>query len=125
MNIISIITNTKEKKLIIELEDNSTKDYTDKESFIMDYPEMEAHWIALEESIKNSILTPEIAKDKIRAIREPKFKQLDLDFLRALETGSDTTLIVQEKQRLRDLTDTVNGKTVEELIQILNELGGN
>ena len=66
-----------------------------------------------------------IAKEKIRAIREPKFKQLDLDFQRALETGSDTTLIVQEKQRLRDLTDIVNGKTVEELLVILEELGGN
>ena len=57
----------------------------------------------------------EIAKEKIRAIREPKFKQLDLDFQRALENGSDTTEIVKEKQKLRDLTDTVNGKTVEEL----------
>ena len=65
----------------------------------------------------------EIAKDKIRAIREPKFKQLDLDFQRALETGSDTTEIVKEKQKLRDLTDSVNGKTVEELLVILNELG--
>ncbi len=65
----------------------------------------------------------EIAKEKIRVIREPKFKQLDLDFQRALETGSDTTFIVQEKQRLRDLTDLANDKTVEELIQILNELG--
>ena len=64
----------------------------------------------------------EIAKDKIRAIREPKFKQLDLAFQRALETGSDTTLIVQEKQRLRDLTDLANDKTVEELLVILKEL---
>ena len=64
----------------------------------------------------------EIAKDKIRVIREPKFKQLDLDFQRALETGSDTALIVQEKQKLRDLTDTANGKNVEELLVILNEL---
>ena len=63
-----------------------------------------------------------IAKDKIRVIREPKFKQLDLDFQRALETGSDTTLIVQEKQRLRDLTDLANNKTVEELLVILKEL---
>ena len=67
----------------------------------------------------------EIAKDKIRAIREPKFKQLDLDFQRALETGSDTTLIVQEKQKLRDLTDLAKDKTVEELLVILEELGGN
>ena len=65
----------------------------------------------------------EKAKEKIRAIREPMFKQLDLDFQRALETGSDTTLIVQEKQRLRDLTDLANDKTVEELLVILNELG--
>ena len=67
----------------------------------------------------------EIAKEKIRVIREPKFKQLDLDFQRALETGSDTTLIVQEKQRLRDLTDLANDKTVEELLVILEELGDN
>ena len=64
----------------------------------------------------------EIAKEKIRAIREPKFKKLDLDFQRALEQGSDTTSIVQEKQRLRDLTDIVNGKTVEELLSILESL---
>ena len=64
----------------------------------------------------------EIAKDKIRAIREPIFKKLDLDFQRALETGADTTSIVQEKQRLRDLTDIVNGKTVEELLSILESL---
>lgn len=64
----------------------------------------------------------EIVKEKIRAIREPKFKQLDLDFQRALENGSDTTLIVQEKQKLRDLTDIVNGKTVEELLSILESL---
>lgn len=67
----------------------------------------------------------EVAKDKIRAIREPMFKKLDLDFQRALENGSDASTIIAEKQKLRDLTDTVNGKTVEELMQILNELGGN
>ena len=43
----------------------------------------------------------------------------------ALEYGSDITLIVQEKQRLRDLTDLANDKTVEELLVILEELGGN
>ena len=67
----------------------------------------------------------EIAKEKIRAIREPKLKQLDIDFQRALEQGLDTTLIVQEKQRLRDLTGLANGKTVEELLVVLEELGTN
>ena len=65
----------------------------------------------------------EIAKDRIRAIREPMFKKLDLDFQRALEQNSDTSVIVQEKQKLRDLTDSANGKTVEELLLILEELG--
>ena len=67
----------------------------------------------------------EIAKEKIRVAREPMFKKLDLDFQRALEQGIDTSAIVAEKQKLRDLTDIVNDKTVEELTQILNELGGN
>ena len=67
----------------------------------------------------------EIAKDKIRAIREPKLKQLDIDFQRALEIGADTTQIVQEKQRVRDLTDVANNKTVKELLAILEELGAN
>lgn len=65
----------------------------------------------------------EIAKDKIRVIREPIFKKLDLDFQRALESGSDTTLIVQEKQKLRDLTDAANGKTVAELLELIKTLG--
>ena len=67
----------------------------------------------------------EIAKEKIRTIREPMFKKLDLDVQRALESGSDTSTIIAEKQKLRDLTDIVNDKTVQELTQILNELGGN
>lgn len=76
--------------------------------------------------IVNNNKAIEIAKDKIRAIREPMFKQLDLDFQRALETGIDTSLIVAEKQRLRDLTDSANGKTVDELLVILKNLeGGN
>ena len=60
----------------------------------------------------------EVANEKIRAIREPKFKQLDLGSQRALETGSDTTLIAQEKQRLIDLA---NDKTAEELLVILED----
>lgn len=78
MNIISITTNTKEKKLTVELEDNSTKDYTDKESFIIDFPEMEAHWLALEESIKNSILTPE--QELQIKLNEAKYVLASTDF---------------------------------------------
>ena len=66
----------------------------------------------------------EIAKEKIRAIREPMFAKLDIEFQMALEKGLDTTEIVAEKQRLRDLTDLANDKTVEELLVILQELEG-
>ena len=65
----------------------------------------------------------EITKEKIRAIREPMFTKLDVEFQIALEKGLDTTEIVAEKQRLRDLTDSADGKSVEELIQLLEEKG--
>ena len=66
----------------------------------------------------------EITKEKIRAIREPMFAKLDIEFQMALEKGTDTSGIVAEKQRLRDLTDLANDKTVEELLVILQELEG-
>ena len=66
----------------------------------------------------------EITKEKIRAIREPMFAKLDVEFQMALEKGTDTSSIVAEKQRLRDLTDLANDKTVEELLVILQELEG-
>ena len=66
----------------------------------------------------------EITKEKIRAIRKPMFATLDVEFQIALEKGLDTTEIVTEKQRLRDLTDLANDKTVEELLVILQELEG-
>ncbi len=78
MNIISITNNTKDKKLTVELEDNSIKDYSDKESFITDFPEMEAHWIALEESIKNNILTPE--QEIANKVQEYKAYLLSTDY---------------------------------------------
>ena len=66
----------------------------------------------------------EITKEKIRAIREPMFTKLDVEFQVALEKGADTSGIVAEKQRLRDLTDSANNKTVDELLAILQELEG-
>ena len=83
MNIISITTNTKEKKLTVELEDNLTTEYTDKESFIIDFPEMETHWNALEESIKNSILTPE--QELANKVQEYKAYLLATDFKKTVD----------------------------------------
>ena len=44
----------------------------------------------------------EIHKFNIRAVRGPKLAALDIDFQKALETGSDTAAIVSKKQALRD-----------------------
>tara|TARA_R100000654_G_scaffold73347_1_gene106071 strand:- start:120 stop:380 length:261 start_codon:yes stop_codon:yes gene_type:complete len=44
----------------------------------------------------------EIHKTNIRAAREEKFKELDIEFQKALETSASTTDIVTKKQALRD-----------------------
>tara|TARA_R110001606_G_scaffold286673_1_gene434896 strand:- start:381 stop:605 length:225 start_codon:yes stop_codon:yes gene_type:complete len=50
----------------------------------------------------------QITKDKIRRTRKPLLDAQDVVFQRALESNGDTTAIVAEKQRLRDLTDPVD-----------------
>ena len=58
----------------------------------------------------------EITKDNLRAERKPLLEAQDVEFQKALETGADTTAIVAEKQRLRDITNQVNSMTtVDEL----------
>jgi hypothetical protein len=57
-----------------------------------------------------------ITKDRLRAERKPLLEAQDVAFQRALESNADTTAIVAEKQRLRDITNQVNSMTtVEEL----------
>jgi hypothetical protein len=60
----------------------------------------------------------EFKKERLRYERAPLLVELDVAFQRALETGEDTTAIVAEKQRLRDITATVDSMTtLEELKQ--------
>ena len=57
-----------------------------------------------------------ITKDRLRAERKSLLEAQDVLFQRALESGADTTAIVAEKQRLRDITNQVDSMTtVEEL----------
>tara|TARA_R100000234_G_scaffold115895_1_gene92313 strand:- start:54 stop:314 length:261 start_codon:yes stop_codon:yes gene_type:complete len=44
----------------------------------------------------------ELHKTKIREARKPLLEALDVEFQKALETGSSTTDIVAKKQALRD-----------------------
>jgi hypothetical protein len=57
-----------------------------------------------------------ITKDRLRAERTLLLQAQDVAFQRATETGADTSTIVAEKQRLRDITKLVDtATTVEEL----------
>lgn len=49
-----------------------------------------------------------ITKNRLRAERAPLLAAQDVLFQRALETGADTSAIVAEKQRLRDITKLVD-----------------
>lgn len=61
----------------------------------------------------------EITKKRLRSERAPLLSAQDVLFQRALEAGSDTTAIVAEKNRLRDLTSlATEDKTLEELRSI-------
>lgn len=58
----------------------------------------------------------DITKDRLRDERKPLLEAQDVAFQRALETNADTSSIVAEKQRLRDITTLVDtANTVDEL----------
>ena len=56
----------------------------------------------------------EITKKRLRAEREILMSAQDVAFQRALESGEDTTLIVAEKNRLRDVTKLADAATTLE-----------
>ena len=61
----------------------------------------------------------EITKDRLRAERTPLLQAQDVAFQRAIEEGADTTAIVAEKQRLRDITALAEqATTLEELKEL-------
>jgi hypothetical protein len=57
-----------------------------------------------------------ITKDRLRMERKPLLEAQDVLFQRALESGTDTSAIVTEKQRLRDITKLADqATTLDEL----------
>jgi hypothetical protein len=60
-----------------------------------------------------------ITKDRLRAERSPLLQAQDVAFQRALESGADTTAIVAEKQRLRDITKLVDAATTTDELKEL------
>jgi hypothetical protein len=60
-----------------------------------------------------------ITKDRLRMERAPLLVAQDVLYMRATEANQDTTAIVAEKQRLRDITKLADeATTLDELKQL-------
>ena len=67
----------------------------------------------------------DIWKDKIREARKPALEKLDVDFVKAQETSSDTSSIVTDKNTLRDLPSQVDtATTTDEIKAVWNDMLG-
>jgi hypothetical protein len=64
-----------------------------------------------------------ITKDRLRVERKPLLEAQDVAFQRALESGSETTAIVTEKQRLRDITNAIDAMTTTDQLKAASALG--
>tara|TARA_R100000808_G_scaffold5549_1_gene16817 strand:+ start:1057 stop:1296 length:240 start_codon:yes stop_codon:yes gene_type:complete len=62
----------------------------------------------------------DITKKRLRVERKPLLEAQDILFMQAQETGSDTTAIVAEKQRLRDITNSVDSCTTTAELKALS-----
>jgi hypothetical protein len=62
----------------------------------------------------------DITKDRLRADRKPLFEAQDVLFMQAQESGSSTTDIVAEKQRLRDITKDADSCTTTDQLKALS-----
>ena len=62
----------------------------------------------------------DITKERLRIERKPLLEAEDIKFMQAQESGADTTAIVAEKQRLRDITNTVDSCTTTDELKALS-----
>jgi len=60
-----------------------------------------------------------ITKDRLRADRKPLLEAQDVLFMQAQESGADTTAIVAEKKRLRDITKDADTCTTTDQLKAL------
>ena len=61
----------------------------------------------------------EITKFRLRIERKPLLEAQDVAFQRAIEVSADTTAIVAEKQRLRNITQLVDASTTTDELKAL------
>tara|TARA_R110000796_G_scaffold246689_2_gene371612 strand:- start:113 stop:340 length:228 start_codon:yes stop_codon:yes gene_type:complete len=61
----------------------------------------------------------DITKDRLRVEREPLLAEQDILFMKAQEAGADTTAIVTEKNRLRDVTKLADSATTTDELKAI------
>ena len=61
----------------------------------------------------------EITKERLRRERESLLQEQDVAYMRAQESGADTSGIVAEKQRLRDITKLADDATTLDELKAL------
>ena len=62
----------------------------------------------------------DITKERLRIERKPLLEAQDIAFMKAQESGADTTAIVAEKQRLRDITNLADSCTTTDELKALS-----
>jgi hypothetical protein len=62
----------------------------------------------------------DITKDRLRLDRKPLLEAQDVLFMKAQESGADTTAIVAEKKRLRDITKDADDCTTTDELKALS-----
>jgi len=62
----------------------------------------------------------DITKERLRQERKPLLEAQDILFMQAQESGSDIKTIVAEKQRLRDITISVDTCTTTDELKALS-----
>ena len=61
----------------------------------------------------------ELTKDRLREERKPLLEAQDVLFMKAQEDGADTTAIVTEKNRLRDVTKLADSATTTDELKAI------
>ena len=61
----------------------------------------------------------DITKERLRQERKPLLEAQDILFMQAQESGADTSAIVEEKQRLRDITNLADSCTTTDELKAL------
>lgn len=99
---------------------NSGARVVEDNSLPYEYDEFFNAWEMDETSVTVSLAkSKEITKARLRAQRAPLLQAQDVAFQRALESGVDTSAIIAEKQRLRDITKLADeATTLDELKEL-------